>query len=267
MARRQLGRRLRRLREAAGKVHGDVAEAQIASRSKMTNIEAGRSAVKPGDVLALARLYGVDQAVTDELVALAGATRTTGFQEDHGRAVPDWVGLYGDLVDAASVLRSYKCELVHGLLQTAEYARAVIAADTTFDQRAIERRVAFRLARQRAFFDRPVPGRLDVVMTAGVLGLVVGSPAVMEAQIAHLRAVDAGDEVSVRVLPATNGVHTAMRGDFMIMDFADGDDPPLVYLESLVGSRYVERPDQLAEYRRAFDQVRAQAVPLKEYDT
>ena len=267
MARRQLGRRLKRLREAAGKVHDDVVEAQIASRSKMWKIESGRSAVKPGDVLALTRLYEVDSRTTDELVALAAATRAVGFQEDHGSAVPEWVGLYGDLVDAASELHNYSCELVHGLLQTAEYARAVTAADTRFNTQAVERRVAFRLARQQAFFDRPSPGRLEVVVTAGALGLVVGSPAVMEAQIARLRAVDARDGVSVRVLPATNGVHAAMRGAFTIMDFADPDDPPLVYLESLVGSRYVERPDQVAEYRRAFNRIRAQAVPLKEYVT
>jgi hypothetical protein len=267
VARRQLGRRLRRLREEAAKGHDDVAEAHIASRTKMWKIEAGRCAVKPGDVLALARLYGIDPGTTDELVALASASRTSGFQEDHAGAVPEWVGLYGDLVDAASALRNYSCELVHGLLQTAHYARAVTAVDTTLSSDAIERRVAFRLGRQRAFFDRPTPGRLDVVMSAGALGLVVGSPAVMEAQIAHLRAVDAGDGVSVRILPATNGVHTAMRGPFTIMEFADPDDPPLVYLESLIGSRYVERPDQLAEFRRAFDRVRAQAVPLKEYIT
>ena len=267
VARRQLGRRLKRLREAAGKGHDDVAEAQIASRTKMWKIEAGRSAVKPGDVLALARLYGVDAAATDTLVALAAATRNTGFQADFGEAVSHWTGLYGDLVSAAEVIRTYSCELVHGLLQTADYARAVTAANNALTPEVVERRVAFRLALRRAFFARPAPGRLEVVMTAGAFGLVVGSPAVMEAQIAHLRAVDAGDEVSVRVLSATNGVHAAMRGEFSIMDFADPDDPPLVYLESLIGYRYVERPDQLAAFRRAFDAIQAQAVPLKEYVT
>jgi Domain of unknown function (DUF5753)/Helix-turn-helix domain len=265
VARRQLGRRLRRLREEAAKGHDDVAEAHIASRTKMWKIEAGRCAVKPGDVLALARLYGIDPGTTDELVALASASRTSGFQEDHAGAVPEWVGLYGDLVDTASALHIYSCELVHGLLQTTDYARAVTAAVPGLNPEAIEQRVRFRLGRQQTFFERPAPGRLDVVMTAGALGLVVGSPAVMEAQIAHLRAVDAGDGVSVSVLPATNGVHAAMQGDFTIMEFTDPDDPPLVYLESLIGSRYVERPDQLAEFRRAFDRIRAQAVPLKEY--
>ena len=265
MARRQLGRRLRFLREGAGKVHADVAAAQIASRTKMWKIETGQCAVKPGDVLVLTRFYGTAPAVADELVALASATRETGFQEDHAAAVAEWTRLYGDLVDAASVLRNYSCELVPGLLQTADYARAVTAANTALSPEAVDRRVAHRLRLQDTFLSRPGPGRLEVVMTAGALGLVVGSPAVMEAQIAHLRAVDSGDGVSVRVLSATNGVHAAMRGDFTIMDFLDPEDPALVFLESLIGSRYVERRDQVTLYRAAFDRIRAQAVPLEEH--
>lgn len=265
MVRRQLGRRLRRLREEAGKSHEDVAEASIASRTKMWKIEAGRTAVKQGDILALARLYEVDIAVTDELVLLASATRASGFQEDYGSSVPEWVGLYAGLEAASSVLRDYNCELIHGLLQTADYARAVTAVNTSLSPKAVDQRVAFRMERQRAFFERPKPGRLDAVLTAGALGLVVGSHTVMEAQIAHLRAVISGDEVSVRVLTPTNGLHVAMRGPFTILDFDDPDDPSLVYLETLIGSRYVERTDQVSEFRCAFDQIREQAVPLEEY--
>ena len=102
-------------------------------------------------------------------------------------------------------------------------------------------------------------------MTAGVMGLVVGSREVMEAQIAHLLALTAGGGVEVRVLTATNGVHSAMRGPFTIMDFDDPDDPSLVYVETLVGSRFVERPEQVADFRRAFQQIQAQAVSLEEY--
>lgn len=265
VVRRQLGRRLRRLREQAGKSHEDVAEASIASRTKMWKIEAGRTPVKQGDILALARLYGVDVATTDELVLLASATRASGFQEDYGSSVPEWVGLYGDLEVGASALQDYNSELIHGLLQTAEYARAVTAANTALSAQAVEQRVAFRMKRQRAFFGRPNPGRLEAILTAGAIGLVVRSSAIMEATIAHLRAINDGDTVSIRVLTATNGVHSAMRGPFTIMDFDDPDDPALVYLETLIGSRYVERTDQVAEFRHAFGQIREQAVTLEEY--
>ena len=72
-------------------------------------------------------------------------------------------------------------------------------------------------------------------------------------------------EADVRVLVPTNGVHIAMRGPFTLMDFDDPDDPPLVYLESYIGSRYVERKDHVAAFRAAFDTIRAQAVPVEEY--
>lgn len=265
MARRQLGRRLRRLRTEAGKTLDDVAEAHVASLTKLWRIETGRSSTKIGDVLALARLYEIPPSTTDELVTLAEATRGTGFQQDGSSAVSEWGGMYGELEAAASFLRIYNCQLLPGLLQTADYARAVTVVNPSLDARTVEQRVAFRMRRQRAFFDRPESKRFDVVLGAGVLELVVGSPEIMAAQLDHLREASGRDGVSVRVLTATNGVHPGMRGDFVIMDFADADDPPLVYLESLIGSRYLERVEHLAVYRDAFDQVSAQSVPLEEY--
>jgi transcriptional regulator with XRE-family HTH domain len=261
VARRQLGRRLRRLREEAGRSIEDVALAQLASRSKMWKIENGRIKVKQGDVLLLARFYGANGSETDQLLALAAATGLVGGSS----GVSPWLGPYADFEASCSVLREYRCELVHGLLQTPEYARAVISADPDLSAETIEERVAFRMARQRAFFERRCPGRLDFVTTEETLRVAVESPSVMEAQIARLRAVVAGDGVSVRVIPAANGVHAAMSCTFTIMDFADPEDPPLVYLESLIGSRYVEAPEHITEFRRVFDQVRARAIPLEDY--
>jgi transcriptional regulator with XRE-family HTH domain len=261
VARRQLGRRLRRLREEAGRSIEDVAMAQLASRSKMWKIENGRIKVKQGDVLLLARFYGAGGSETDQLLALATATGLVGGS---GAVLP-WLGPYADFEASCSVLREYRCELVHGLLQTPEYARAVISADFDLPPAVVEERVAFRMARQRAFFERRNPGHLDFVATEGALRMTVGSRSVMEAQIARLRAVDSRDGVSVRVLPSTNGLHPAVGGTFTIMDFADPEDPPLVYLESLVGSRYVEAAEHIDRFKRVFDRIRAQALPLEEY--
>jgi transcriptional regulator with XRE-family HTH domain len=264
VARRQLGRRLRRLREEAGRSIEDVAGALLASRSKMWKIENGRIKVKQGDVLALTRFYGAAGRETDQLVALAAATGVVGIIGE-GSAVLPWLGPYADFEANCSMLREYRCELVHGLLQISDYARAVIAADPGLSPAMVEERLAFRMERQRAYFERPDPGRLDFVVTEGALGVTVGSPSVMEAQIARLRAVDSGDGVSVRVLRSANGVHTAMGCTFTIMDFADPEDPPLVYLESLNSSRYVETVEHIAEFRQVFDRIRAQAVPLEDY--
>jgi transcriptional regulator with XRE-family HTH domain len=265
MARRQLGRRLRRLRVEAGKTLDDVAEAHLASLTKMWRVETGRTSAKTGDVLALARFYGLTSTATEELLELAAATRGTGFQQDKVAGISEWGGMYGELEAAASTVRDYNCQLVPGLLQIPDYVRAVTVVNRSLDPNAVERRITFRAQRQRAFFDRPVPGRLDAVLTAGVLELVVGSPVVMAAQHAHLREMATRDNVTVRVLSAVNGVHAGMRGDFVIMDFADDDDPTLVYLESLIGSRYLERPEHVAVYRDAFDRIVEQAVPLEDY--
>jgi transcriptional regulator with XRE-family HTH domain len=265
LVRRQLGRRLRSLREASGKSIEDVTSTSIVSRSKLHRIETGRSMVRRGDVLALAHLYGVDLTRIDDLLAMADATKATGFQEDYGSSVPEWVGLYGDLEAGAAVLRDYSPELIHGLLQTEAYARAVTQVNTSLAPDVVEQRVAFRMRRQRAFFDRPVPGRLEVVITAGAAELAVGSPSVMEEQIAHIRAIVEGGMASVSVLTRTNGLHSAMRGPFTIMDFEVDEDPSLVYLENLIGSRYVERPEQVAEFRAAFERIRALGVPFEEW--
>lgn len=265
VVRRQLGRRLRRIREQVGKSHEDIAEAQIASRTKMWKIEAGRTAVKQGDVLALARLYGLSPEATEELVLLASATRVPSFQEDYASVQPEWVGLYADLEAAATTISDYNSELIHGLLQTPDYARAVTEVNTSLSPQVVEQRVAFRVKRQRAFFDRPRPGSLRAVLTQGAASVVVGSPDVMQAQYAHIQDLVTQALADVRVLLASNGLHAAMRGPFTILDFDDEDDPSLVYLESLIGSRYVERPDQLQEFRNAFARIFEQAVPFEEY--
>src|SRR3954469_8959434 len=165
----------------------------------MWKIESGRIKVKQADVLALARFYGAGAAETDQLLALAVATGAVCLAG--GSAVSPWLGPYADFEASCSVLREYRCELVHGLLQTPDYARAVISADPDLPAAAVEQRVEFRVARQRAFFERRHPGRLDFVTTEETLRVPVGSPSVMEAQIARLRAVVAGDGVSVRVVP------------------------------------------------------------------
>jgi transcriptional regulator with XRE-family HTH domain len=265
VVRRQLGRRLRRLRHRAGKTAEDVTVAGVMSRTKLWRIEGGRTVVKVGDVLALTRLYGVGGAAAEELVRLAAATTGTGYLEDFRGAVRESLGLYAELEAEAAVVSDYQSEIVHGLLQTPDYVRAVVQAIPGLPKKVIDQRVAFRLRRQRAFLERPSPGRIDAIITVGALSVQVGSPAVMEAQREHLRALATRDGVSIRVLPFENGLHPAPHGPFTMLDFDDPDDPSLVYVESLVGGRYIERPDHVAEYRRAFEQVRALAVPIGEH--
>src|SRR4051794_9263994 len=176
LVRRQLGRRLRRLREETGHTMEDVIFAQVASRTKLWRIEAGRGAVKVGDVLALTRLYEAAPNEVEELLVLAEATRATGYTEDFRGAVSQSLGLYSELEASASKISDYSSELLHGLLQTADYTRAVMEADRSVSPEVVNQRVAFRQERQRRFFQSTAAERLDTIITAGVMNLLVGSP-------------------------------------------------------------------------------------------
>lgn len=265
LVRRQLGRRLRRLREGGGKTIEDVIAANVVSRTKLWRIESGRTVVKQGDVLALVRLYGGDLTDVGDLLTLADATKATGYLEEFGAAVPESLGIYADLEASAAAIADYNSELITGLLQTADYARAVTSVNGALSPEVVEQRVGFRLQRQRLFFDRPRPGQMDAVVTEGALNVQVASPVVMEEQRRHLRELASRDGVSVCVLPFERGLHAAMRGPFTVMDFDDESDPSLVYVENLIGSRYIERPEYIAQFRSAFNTLRAQAVPIEEY--
>jgi transcriptional regulator with XRE-family HTH domain len=263
VVRRQLGRKLRRLREDAGKTHADVEAARIASATKMWRIESGKTTVKPGDVWALARLYDVSTDVADALAALASGTHEEGWWEENDAAVPDWLGLYAGLEAVSSLVSTYHPELVHGLLQTPQYAEAVIRANPDLSESVVQQRLSFRLERQRAVLGRP--SGVVAVLGAGALALRVGSDEVMDAQISHLRTIEAGGKVRIRILPWTAGAHPSMKGAFTILDFDNPDDPALVYIETHLGSRYLEQPQQVAEYRRILTRLNDRAVPITEY--
>ena len=103
------------------------------------------------------------------------------------------------------------------------------------------------------------------VLGEGALTRPVGGSDVLKAQLEHLRVTARGDHVEIRVLPFSIGAHAAMAGAFRILDFDDPEDPDIVYLESHVGALYLEEPDEVDEYRRVFDLIRADSVPLEEF--
>ncbi|GAB1646844.1 helix-turn-helix domain-containing protein [Krasilnikovia sp. MM14-A1259] len=266
VVRRQLGRRLQRLREAAGKTAVQVEEARLASRTKVWRIEAGKVPVRVPDVWALCRFYEAAADQTEALATLAVGTSEQGWWEEYGELVPDWFKLYVGLETAASRIQTFEDGVVPGELQTAEYARAVYrAAQPEDDQDAIDRHIRLRLDRQKALFSRTPSPELVIVLGESVLRRRVGGKAGQAAQLAHLRELDQRDNTEIRFLPYDIGAHAAMTGAFRIIDFDDHEDPDVVYLEAQVGARYLEKPAELAEYRRVFDLVYKHAVPIGEY--
>ncbi|MBT8227896.1 MAG: helix-turn-helix domain-containing protein [Dactylosporangium sp.] len=266
VVRRQLGRRLRKLREAAGRTEIDVENAQLASRTKVWRIETGKVPVKVPDIWALCRFYGVPQEETDSLASLASATSEQGWWEDHAGVVPTWFKLYVGMEGVASGIHIYEGGVVPGEVQTADYARALWrAAWPDLDDQAIEPNVAVRLNRQRALLGRTPPPQISILVGEGALARQVGGAAVMEAQIAHLREVDQLDHIEIKVLTFASGAHPGLTGAFRVLDFDDPEDPNVVYIEAQVGGRYLEKPAELAEYRRMLGIMNKQAVPLGEY--
>jgi transcriptional regulator with XRE-family HTH domain len=259
IVRRSLGRRLKALRAAAGKTAADVTTAGIASRAKLFKIEAGSVPVRMADVRALCWLYGADDATTDTLADLALNTASEGWWEDYGDVMPSWFALYVELESAATRLLTYGAELVPGLLQTADYHRAVFSAQLDITSDSAERQIALRIARQRAAFERDRPLQVRAVLSAAALDREVGGSAVMSTQRAHLLA----SRADIRFLPADVGAHAAMNGPFSILEFQG--DPAIVYLETLAGGRYVEKLAIVTVYQRVFEAIAEQAEPIEEY--
>lgn len=265
VVRRALGRRLTRLRVASGKSRREVAEARLGiSEPTLHRIETGKVPVTVANVRALCWLYGADASITDALAELALGTSQEEWW-DSNPVIPDWFKLYVGLEVSASRICCYDGELVPGELQTEQYARAVFAAEQPPDPEAADRHVKLRMQRQQTLFGRHPAPQIVTVLGEGALSRLVGGESVLNAQIEHLRAVARRDNVQIKVLPWSVGAHAAMAGAFRILDFEDPEDPDVVYLESHVGALYLEEPEEVDEYRRVFDLICKDAVPVEAF--
>jgi transcriptional regulator with XRE-family HTH domain len=265
VVRRTLGRRLTRLRLATGKSRREVAEARLGmSEPTLHRIETGKVPVTVANVRALCWLYGADASITDALAELSLGTSQEEWW-DASPVVPDWFKLYVGLEASASRISSYDGEVVPGELQTEQYARAVFAAEQPPDSEAADRHVKLRMQRQQTLFARRPAPQLAAVLGAGALTRPVGGQAVLDDQIEYLRRLARRDFVQIRILPWSVGAHAAMAGAFRILDFDDPEDPDVVYLESHVGALYLEETAEVEEYRRIFDLISKDAIPVEEY--
>lgn len=263
VVRRQLGRALKRLRNAAQvSVDQVVARRELGiSRAKLYKLEAGQHPVKPQDIVVLCQYFGGSKEEASRLTALALAT-----QGQADAAIPEWFHLYRDLEQIASRIRTYDSDVIPGPLQTADYARAVFRASPKHtDEEAIGHQVALRLERQERLFAHGLGPRLIVVLNEAVLVRPFGGEDVLKAQVEHLRALDQRADVEVGVLPFVAGAYAATEGAFRILDFDDPDDPNIVYLEAHVAARYLQKPDEYAAYQDIWQSVHQQSVPLKEF--
>lgn len=257
-----LGGRLRKLREAAGISREDAGEAIRGSHSKISRLELGRTGFRERDLIDLLNLYQVtDPAEVEEYLALARQANASGWWHRDSDWLPKWYDTYLGLEQAATLVRSYEPRAVPELLQTPEYARALLSlAHSAEPQAAIERRVALRMGRQE-ILERKNPPQLWVVVEEAALRRPIGGSAVWNAQIEYLLRAVTRQNVTMQVLADHVGGPALADGAFTMLRFAESDLPDVVYLQQLTSALYLEKQADLDAYRAVANQLSVHAAP------
>jgi transcriptional regulator with XRE-family HTH domain len=255
-----LGIQLRRLREASQVTTVEAAEAIRATPSKISRMERGRTTAKQRDVADLISLYGVtDPAEREELLELVRQASVPGWWQQYGDILPRWFESYIGLERAASVIRSYEVQFVQGLLQTEDYARAVVLISNAHaSAEEIDRRVSLRMIRQE-LLTQPGAPEMWAVLDEAALRRSPGGPKVMRAQLEHLLRVSELRNVTLQIVRFDAGPHAAAGGPFSILRFPEPDLPDVVYLEQLNSAVYLDQPEDVSNYQTIMDQLCVQA--------
>jgi transcriptional regulator with XRE-family HTH domain len=256
-----LGTQLRRLREASGITREDAGYRIRASESKISRMELGRVGFKERDVVDLLEMYGVVDEERDALVELARGANTAGWWHQYADVLPDWFQTFVGLEEAASVLRVYEVQFVPGLLQTPDYARAIMTRGWPgAPEEEIERRVNMRITRQELLTKQNGP-RLWAVVDEAALRRPVGSREVFRSQIEHLIEATKNVRITLQVTPFRSGGHAAEAGAFTIMRFPEVDLPDVVYLEQLTSALYLDKREDVDTYTEVMERLSVESEP------
>ncbi|MGN9793588.1 helix-turn-helix domain-containing protein [Streptomyces sp. NPDC054847] len=261
--RRRLGQELRRLRELKGMTAEEVAERLLVSQSKISRLENGRRSISQRDVRDLCGVYEVeDHRIVDSLMQMAKDSRQQGWWHAFGD-IP--YSVYIGLETDAASLRVYEPQVVPGLLQTRQYAEALIAGalpeSGTTD---IEKRVSVRLRRQERIRDAEHPLRMWAVIDEAALRRQVGGRQLMREQLEHLVELSQQPHVTVQVLPFEMGAHPGVNGQYAILEFPDTSDSSVVYIEGVTSDLYLEKANDVQKYSVMYEHLRAQALNVEQ---
>lgn len=261
LRRRELGVLLRALRTGSGLTVEQVAERLLCSPSKVSRMETGQGVATARDIRDLCVLYDVtDPAERDRMMILAREGKRRAWWQSYDLAYANYVGLE----EEALSISAFQSSGIDGLLHTADYARAGHeGAMPRLDPDQIDKQIEAKLIRQR-ILTRANPPSFAMVLDEAALHRIVGGRQVMAAQLAKIQDMSALPNVTVQVLPYELGAHPAMGSNFTILELPD-PAPGVVFVEGLVGSIYLERPDDLKRYREIFN--RLQSIALNPQDT
>jgi transcriptional regulator with XRE-family HTH domain len=250
-----LGTQLRRLRESRGVSAQEAARAIRGSESKISRIELGRNAVREVDIADLLNLYGItDSAEREQLLTLASQANQQGWWHRYQDVLPNWFQSYIGLEDSAESIRSFDTQFVPGLLQTEDYALAVIQLGA-FSQAETDRLLYLRKERQRRFTSGGL--RLLAIIDECALRRPIGSVGLMRQQLEHLLEITVRPGLTIQVTPFLTGASYAAPGSFSILSFATDDLPDVVYVEQLTSAMYLDKRADVDRYAEAMDQIRA----------
>jgi hypothetical protein len=258
--RRELGERLRGLRNDKGMSVAEAARQVGFSQSKLTKIELAQAVATRDEVLAMLDMYGeTDPGQQALLLSMVRAGASKEWWEGH-RALPHKFGSYLGLESIATALQAYDTHLVHGLLQTPDYARALLrAVRPELLPHEIDPLVELRMRRQEILTRAdPTPPTLWSVMDEAVLRRQIGGRETMHAQLQRLIERSELPNVTLLVLPDDLGAHAGLTGPLAIFQFEAGARP-VVYVEGQAGNLYLEKDDDLRRCRQTMNHILAAA--------
>lgn len=254
---RELGMRLREFRTAKGLTVEDVAKELLCSPTKISRAETGARRATLRDVRDLCQIYGVDAKTSADLMELAREARQPGWwtKFDDLKITP-----YIGMEQAATAITNFGMYFVPALLQTEDYARAIIKGIAPkIDEAILGQRVEARMMRQK-LLQAPKPPKYRALLDEAVLHRQVGGPLVMKAQLEKILSFIREERAAVQVIPYEVGAYGAIDSNFAYLEFAGTMLPDLVFVEGLVSHLYLERPDELERYREALDYLRDEAL-------
>ena len=257
---RRLAAEIKRLREAAGLTQEEVSERTGKDRSTLYRLESAQQRPQRATLIQLLDLYGASQEQRTELLTVLREAGQLGWMQPLRADLPP---VYSDYIGFESEARSisnYESLYIPGLLQTEEYARAVIRGTLPYaTAEEVENRVRARLERQ-SLLSGDDPRQLWTIMDEAAVRRVVGGRPVMREQLLRLHEAAALPNVTVQIVPYEAGAHPGMPGAFIVLEFQDPIDQSLVYTESLAGGLFLEDDLEIRRYILLFDHLRAAAM-------
>lgn len=256
---RRMAAELRRLRGSADLSREHVSEQTGINEATLYRIETAKAKPRKRTLMALLNLYEVPAEQREYLFALLKDATKQGWLRPYHSELPEEYTAYISFENEAQSVRNYESLFLPGLLQDENYARAVIRGilpSATDDE--VEDRVRARVERQ-AVLTKDKALKFWAVVDEAALRRVVGGPAVMSAQLEHLRRMVKAPNITLQVIPFSAGAHPGMPGQFVLMDFEDPMDTDLIYIDSMAGDLFLESDADISRYKAIFDNLVAVA--------